>query len=137
MQDSIYVTILYHEITYKLVWMIHKITSLLLQNKILIQQSLSKCPTSSSYLSQALPIPSSITPPPLFLPCKGTRTPFRALALLSPNSLKMFVCLVQATTLTSIPNVSVHMKVSLGRHRTGSLGPACSHSLTHTQNTLL
>lgn len=83
--------------------MIHKITSLLLQNKTLIQQSLYECSTCSSYdLSPALPIFSSITPPPLSLSCKRTRTPFRTLALFSPYLLKMFTCLVQATTQTSI-----------------------------------
>lgn len=83
--------------------MIHKITCLLLQNKVLIQQSLSECPASFSYhLSQALSFSSSITPLPISLPCKETRTSFRKLALFSPYLLKMFICLVQATTHTSI-----------------------------------
>lgn len=115
--------------------MIHKITSLLLQDKRLIQRSLYECPTSSSYhLSQALPISSSITPPPLSLLCKGT----------FHNSSPFFSLLVEDVYLSSpgyythkhpVPNMSAHMKVSLGRPRTGSLRLLGTHNPRHTQNT--
>ena len=86
-----------------------------------VQQAPSIYPTKP-YLSSP-----SITPPPLAFPCKGTRTPFRTLPHFSPYSLKMFICPVQATahsgTSLPVPNVSAHMKVSLGRAGTGELGP--------------
>lgn len=93
--------ILYHGATYKFVWDT-KLLAFCYRTKYLFN-SLSECPTRSSYhLSQALPISSSITPPLLSLPCKGTRTLLRTLTLFSPYSLKMFICLVQATAHTSI-----------------------------------
>lgn len=102
----------------KLVLMIYKFSSFQLHSKIHIQHSPSECPASSFCLPhQALSIFISIIPPPLALPCKGTRTLFRTLLHFSPCFLKMFISLVQTTmhsgTCLSVSNVSAHVKVSL------------------------